>query len=341
MNQSNVIVNHIANFPSQRDKELLALSLLKSIKSMMHTNRCSIVTLDNSGSLLSKITYDDGVCVVEESKQALNKKLFTLLQQLSASEIEEYHYMHEGEVTFIRLLTHTRTANQFVLMDLKEKMNKEQTYILSGILSIYNNYSALINESQTDPLTGLCNRKTFDAAIAKVFDGLFIKGQQIENDRRHATSDKPVKNWLAMLDLDHFKSINDTYGHLYGDEILIQFGQLIRGFFRAQDFQFRFGGEEFAVLFQAPDLETGRKLLENFKDKVAAHSFPNDNKVTVSIGAVELTKDVFAITQVDYADQALYHSKKTGRNRVTFFEDILESGEAETQDFDGSGIDFF
>lgn len=213
--------------------------------------------------------------------------------------------------------------------------------MLSGILNIYNNFLALLNDSQTDELTGLANRKTFDSAITKVFDIPAVSAEKVDNERGQGTHEGNSPFWLAIMDIDNFKGINDQYGHLYGDEILIHVAQVIKNSFRYEDLQFRFGGEEFVVLLQAEDRERCEEVLERFRRSVEEYPFPNQQKVTISVGAVEFIKGVFHVTPIDYADQALYYSKNNGRNKVTFYEEMLASGEVLSKEIEEGDIELF
>jgi diguanylate cyclase (GGDEF)-like protein len=98
---------------------------------------------------------------------------------------------------------------------------------------------------------------------------------------------------LAIIDIDNFKSVNDNFGHLYGDEILIQLAQIIRSSFRDEDLKFRFGGEEFVILLKASSIEACKHTLERFRQNVASQDFPTVGQVTVSIGSVQFTQDQF------------------------------------------------
>ncbi len=230
------------------------------------------------------------------------------------------------------------------MINLKEKTDNVQSYILSGILSIYNNFFTLLNESQTDELTGLANRKTFDSAISKVFDSLPIPFEEIDNERRKIDETPQVNQelyWLAIVDIDHFKLVNDRFGHLYGDEILIHLAQIIRSSFRQEDLQFRFGGEEFVILLTAENYKSCAEILERFRRNVEEYSFPNVNDITVSIGVTEFKRGTFHVTSIDHADQALYYSKAHGRNKTTFFEDMLSRGDVKANVIEEGDIDLF
>jgi diguanylate cyclase (GGDEF)-like protein len=344
MYQSNLLVDHIANFTSHRDKELLAFSLLKSVNSMMVCSNVKIITANKKGDLVSSITLENNQCTVKKSSVKVDKSLNNAFESMNALSQEEYVLKTDAGYLLIRLLYHDRKNEQFLVVNLKDKADKVQTYILSGILSIYTNFITLLNESQTDALTGLSNRKTFDSSISKVFDSLPEPYEEADDQRRLSRGDSAAnvnRFWLSIIDIDHFKLVNDRFGHLYGDEILIHLAQIIRSSFRQEDLQFRFGGEEFVILLSADNKEDCAKLLEKFRKSVEDYSFPNVNEITVSIGVVEFKRAVFHITSIDHADQALYYSKENGRNKTTFFEDMLSRGDVKEAVIEEGDIDLF
>jgi diguanylate cyclase (GGDEF)-like protein len=162
-------------------------------------------------------------------------------------------------------------------------------------------FEAQEENALTDELTKLPNRR----ALAQRFL------QEMQRARRH-------KNAIAflMIDLDHFKQVNDTYGHLNGDAVLHELAQILAGSARESDVCARYGGEEFALILHETT-ESGAKILaERIRAKVAAATFPGGLKLTISIG-VAATDDSALFTQLmDRADQALYAAKQGGRNQV-------------------------
>lgn len=197
--------------------------------------------------------------------------------------------------------------------------------VIEGVLSVYRNYQSLIDYSERDSLTGLYNRKTFDDQFSRIVsitaphDGL---GAQEE---RRQDADIEAQ-WLAVVDIDHFKMVNDTFGHLYGDEVLILIANLLRSSFRAQDRVFRFGGEEFVVLLRATTLESAVQIFERFRSNVEGYEFPQVGRVTVSLGFVSITPGETPVVILGHADQALYHAKTNGRNQICHYDELVRTG---------------
>ena len=158
----------------------------------------------------------------------------------------------------------------------------------------------------TDPLTGVYNRRTFKE----------LAEPQLSRSRR---AHMPVS--LLMLDLDHFKRINDTYGHLGGDDILKAFAEVIRNLLRKEDLLARYGGEEFVVLLPGSDQEAAAALADRIRDQVSARPMDANGhraRVTVSIGAASEGGDTLPSLEamLGRADEALYQAKREGRNRT-------------------------
>jgi diguanylate cyclase (GGDEF)-like protein len=156
----------------------------------------------------------------------------------------------------------------------------------------------------TDPLTGVFNRRTF----------LELAEQELARARR---SRAPIA--LMMLDLDHFKEVNDTHGHLIGDEVLVGFTRLVRDCVRRGDLVVRYGGEEFCVLLPATPLAAASALAERIRTAMAATTLTaRPFRVTVSIGLTCYTgeRDVSVADLLSRADEALYRAKEEGRDRV-------------------------
>jgi diguanylate cyclase (GGDEF)-like protein len=175
--------------------------------------------------------------------------------------------------------------------------------LLEQIAMVYRNLLMILDPMERDSLTGLLNRLSFNRDMEKF----------ISHANQAATDEC---NWVAIMDIDRFKVINDTFGHLYGDEVLLHFAQLMRNTFRYTDFLFRFGGEEFIAVMSYTNDAGVRLALERFRSRVEQFRFPGDRHITVSIGYSQIFPDKLFSTFIDEADNALYHAKEHGRNQV-------------------------
>jgi len=157
-----------------------------------------------------------------------------------------------------------------------------------------------------DELTGLLNRREGMARL----------------EAMHKHSDRKNRPYcLAMLDLDHFKRLNDRHGHLGGDQVLRQFSAMLRDSLRSSDILLRFGGEEFVVALPETEQEDGRRIMERLRSRLQATPLMVGEgqaaRATVSIGIAQCPGDGGTVGQLIHAsDQALYEAKNSGRNRV-------------------------
>jgi diguanylate cyclase (GGDEF)-like protein len=218
-------------------------------------------------------------------------------------------------------------ANTCVEIISDTPFSPESRKIIEGVLSVYRNYQSLLDYSERDSLTGLLNRKTFDEKFARMLatapqadDASKATGHE---ERRHPANTK--EQWLAVIDIDHFKKVNDRFGHLYGDEVLILVANMLRSSFRAQDRVFRFGGEEFVVLLRTCTLNDAQRIFDRFRSNIEQHEFPQVGRVTVSIGYASITNET-PVVILGHADQALYYAKANGRNQVRHYDELLAQG---------------
>jgi diguanylate cyclase (GGDEF)-like protein len=202
----------------------------------------------------------------------------------------------------------------------------ETIHMVDGIVSVYRNFQNLLDYSERDSLTGLLNRKTFDDQLAKMLQASTDAEAVPPNGQERRHQDDEQKQWLAVVDVDHFKLVNDKFGHLYGDEVLILIANLLQSSFRSQDRVFRFGGEEFVVLLRSTSLENAHKIIDRFRKNVEAHVFPQVGAVTVSVGYVSISAYESPVIILGHADQALYYAKSHGRNQACHYDELVNGG---------------
>lgn len=217
--------------------------------------------------------------------------------------------------------------------------SNDTLHMMEGILSVYRNYQNILDYSERDSLTGLLNRKTFDEKFSKLLSTNTPGVVPQDHVERRLQQTDCIGHWLAVVDIDHFKRVNDQFGHLYGDEVLILVANLLRSSFRAQDRVFRFGGEEFVVLLRSTTLADARKIFERFRNNVESHEFPQVGKVTVSLGFASISTES-PVMILGHADQALYYAKENGRNRVCYYDELVSSGELRSE-VSNDTVEFF
>jgi len=195
------------------------------------------------------------------------------------------------------------------IVDIKKDQDHRKVQLLAGqVDSLRKELEKTRAKSMTDGLTGSYNREAFDEALSEL-----IERSRVMN----ATFS------LLMMDLDDFKLINDTHGHLIGDRVLMAFSQKCREAIRGDDYLARYGGEEFAIMLPGANLSNALKKGRQICDAVAAARYAtsteqNDDylSVTVSIGVTTFHKKDTPEKLIDRADKALYKAKRGGKNRV-------------------------
>ncbi|MEK4346998.1 diguanylate cyclase [Paenibacillus sp. FSL P4-0184] len=311
----------------------------------------SVKTLDKKGNDDSLphndiLLIDDDVELVAYLKESLEKQNYYVSIALSAERGLKIFYETKPDLILLDILLPDISGIE-VLNQIIGKAKKERIpiIIISGeyskatqlhayrlgvmdflskpvdidlFLALIKNRFELKREWQesiiVDELTGAFNRKHFNQVMKQLICD-FKRTERVFS--------------LALIDLDYFKKINDTYGHLIGDEVLQSLSELVKGSIRMEDTFCRFGGEEFAVFLPNTDASSALTVINRIKEQFAATDFFAKNEVfhvTFSSGISEVTEaENIADKIVEEADQALYASKDAGRNQTTLYTDHLSS----------------
>ncbi len=174
--------------------------------------------------------------------------------------------------------------------------------ILIDITKNKENQEKLYEASIKDELTSAFNRRY----LRKLFS--------IEHKK---SKDKDYKISIIMFDIDFFKKVNDTYGHDVGDEVLKKVVEVAEKHIRKEDFLFRIGGEEFVIMLAGADKDRAYRIAEKIREDIKQHTFEEGFNITVSFGVTEIREDDDLETALKRADEALYESKREGRDRTT------------------------
>ncbi|GAB4434549.1 MAG: hypothetical protein OHK0040_05540 [bacterium] len=279
---------------------------------LVNNNSLSDLTVANYKGL-QEIEVEKIIAMVKEKEELLihhEPLIFNNLQTEIANE--------KGEVCSLGIfpITHLgKLLGVFILFDTKKDAFSDSvksvvdTCMIQLGITIKNAmlYKETKELSLTDQLTGLANRRYFDAKIDYEFS-------------RFKRYERPFS--LLMLDIDHFKKINDTYGHQSGDIILKTLGKIIADFIRKSDFAARYGGEEFAVIMPETSKENACIAAERLRKHIEEKIFkidvpPYEVHITISLGSSEAAKEMEDWHElVELSDRALYIAKQSGRNRV-------------------------
>lgn len=239
---------------------------------------------------------------INSADQAFNHKLFE-----QSEKMEEISRL--DDIKRIKNALKDQIEQMRDVVQDKQSNDERQIRQLSGqVNSLRTELEKVKIEAMTDGLTGAYNRKSFDT---------FIRGLVERSSVMNGSFS------LLMMDIDNFKTINDTHGHNTGDRVLLAFANKCREHIRDEDFFARYGGEEFVVVMPGASLRIAAKRGKQVCKAIAAARYALENvepgevlKITTSIGVGSWKKGDTAISIVQRADQALYMAKQTGKNRV-------------------------
>lgn len=347
------IIDRLGEITRHRDRELIEKSLLKTLAELSPNQEFKLFKLlakEGEEVVLGLSAYSINGYVETSGFRIERYELHPDIKQLVLSAIESKKIKQladtNNKLTHIIYPSLDQYNEVFAILvhACGEGFEFDVSRFVFGLLKVYSNYLALIDDNQRDKLTQLLNRDTMDREITRI---LIINGGYYAA----LAAGIPIKRrkdglayWLGVLDIDHFKAVNDNFGHLFGDDVLIlvarQMQKVIRG---EKDLLYRYGGEEFVIILQAVDLEEAKKAFNRLRASIAEHTFPQVGTVTVSIGIVQITNQVGSSDIISQADQALYYVKEHGRNQVCCYEDLLGDSliDIPEQNKGGGELEFF
>lgn len=315
------VLTKLIALTNERDVAALELSLAQALADLI-----SPISIHGKNAVLIYRVVDadaKAFSVLSTSRQEQRDgELSPALRDALASCFETGNHISHTEVDLHATLYPLRNSKEqtMAIIGLEMPVCDPQLHeTIMMLLQIYENFTGLISDNEHDTLTGLLNRKTFELKINKVLARMQKSSMRKDDQHRQYC-------FLAIFDIDHFKRVNDDFGHLIGDEVLLLFSQLMTQCFRDEDMLFRFGGEEFVGVFECAGPNDIESVLNRFREKVGNFNFPQVGKVTVSSGYTEVHADDAPTQLIDRADLALYYAKNNGRNRSCFYEQLIESG---------------
>jgi diguanylate cyclase len=203
----------------------------------------------------------------------------------------------------VESLVQTTNDMQMTNQSLEQKLNASK----AEISQLQQNLEMVRHESLTDPMTGLSNRKFFDEALERSIADAQTRGEPLS---------------LLMIDIDHFKKFNDTYGHLTGDQVLRLVAASLKQNVKGQDIAARYGGEEFGVILPNTVLRSAVTVADHIrraamsKELMKRSTGEHLGRITISVGAAALHRGDTPQSLIERADACLYAAKRSGRNRV-------------------------
>jgi len=303
---STVLVNRLPSILSIHFFTLFLYDKDKRMLNLISHNRPDIessFSLPLSSSPIMEAAILSGKYILEESfidskyyrksdNKFFKKDYFATIPLKIEKEIVGVLNINDGEkVSFnVSNLDFVLKLSEFISMTVSNAVLYERTKKLSV----------------TDGLTGISNRPNMEQVLRSEFERSMRYGAPLS---------------VVLLDVDHFKGVNDTYGHQKGDEILVAFASLLKKFCRANDTAARYGGEEFLMILPQSNAQGAFKIAERVREEMMKLNFTGNESnfsVTTSGGVVELDRDFIKSTDelVTMADQALYEAKNSGRNKT-------------------------
>jgi diguanylate cyclase (GGDEF)-like protein len=348
-------VNALAELTSHNDREIIERSLLETLSEFHGAEEYwlyQVLTIQPELSLGLLAYANDGKIVVSERvvKQQLPEKISqNVLEAVQKAKLTIAQTPESSQDIFTIYPALDQNKEVFaILIERGKEILPESQRLAHGFLRVYANYLRLLESNRRDTLTGLLNRETLEQEITRIIilNNECIppgcpKEPEVDNESRQQKGE--LRNWLGVLDIDHFKRINDTFGHVYGDEILILIARIMEQSVRGYDLIFRYGGEEFVILLKAFDHEDAQSAFERIRTAVGHHDYAKVEQVTVSMGVIEIGHQSGPAEVIERADEALYYAKSHGRDQVQFYEDLVASGDIKpaVQEVESGGVSFF
>ncbi len=334
-----LFISAVADMTGQRDRDLLEVTVAEVLFALLEVERIALwkVIPHIQGARVRLMAGLESGQVVAMSDPAVEPEMLPRIDHYDGFSTCFESQMPlrmavpgTGARRHVYPITSEREPVGLLEIESKTDLSESQDLVVAGLLRIYRNHLSLLDYSEHDTLTGLLNRRTFDDIFVR---RVSHQGMAVYADREiefigHRRISLPGEApWLLVVDIDFFKRINDRFGHLFGDEVLLLMARFMRSVFRPNDVLFRFGGEEFVVLLSPTDALGAEAAAERFRASVENFPFLQVGQVTVSIGYTKVLVHDTPFGAFGRADEALYYAKQHGRNRVICHETLVRSGE--------------
>lgn len=330
------LIDCVANTTSHRDRDDLDLSIARLLLQFLDADAVILYRLidENDHKRVRR-----GAAVTRRSDEQGPESMDSLSELPSWHDVPAWHECiteqkavqyatGSGKSRTVFPIASDRAVVGMLEIESDTVLQPRDLGLVEGILRILKNHLALLDYGESDTLTGLLNRKTFESRFDK-----------LRMTRSILAVDQP--SWLGLVDIDRFKSINDTYGHLFGDEVLLLVARLLRQAFRGADQLFRFGGEEFVVVLDRATNPGAQIAFNRLRVLVSEFQFPQVGSVTISLGYTQVNSRDAPATCVERADAALYYAKDHGRNNIQSYEALVAAGQLKAKKSDLQEIEFF
>lgn len=337
------LTEHLIKLTDHRDRDLLELTLAKGLIDLLPIQRVALSRVwaeDGEKRWFEVVTLDArGGGKVTDPLRVDFKKLARLddvpdrLQCLRSQDMLAVAWAGEDgprKNHFPLYAPSEASQDEGVLeIDSAAPLADEALEVIDQLRHVYRNMYALLAYSDRDALTGLLNRKSLDDAFySAVLEEIGLTNQaelsaEVDVERRHRV---PPNYWMANLVIDHFHLLLDRHGHLIMEEATLLVARIMNSTFRTHDRLYRFGAEQFAVLFHCPDEALAFSALERLRTNVEKFSFPQIGRITVTAGFTRVHADDSPSTALERVEQAVDFAQKGGGNKVCSHLDLVRRG---------------
>lgn len=268
----------------------------------------NVLAFTDSEEALKRLTQEPTIALLLADLHMPKLNGIEVLKKTKVISPTTVRVILSGQIDLQDMMTAINQAeiDRFILKPWDNEYLKIQMLEALQIHSLLSEKKQLQHLAITDVVTGLRNHRFFQEVL----------NSEVERSQRHNR-----KLSLIMTDIDHFKKFNDSFGHPEGDRALALVGQILQQEVRTVDTVARYGGEEFAIVLPETDLAQTKEVCERLRQAIeSADTLGPDKRLTISLGAAEYRIDEPTQSLIERADQALYKSKNSGRNRSTFSE---------------------
>ena len=280
------LISHIVRISARRDRTEINSAMVDALLGLFHPQSLTIYRCyagnkkamvfacagfgPNGQFLRNAYLPDHRYCQPIERNPLLNR----CRKELSAV----IDFLDNGTHRIVFPVIRLNEPVYLIELILADEFSADQRVTLMGLIEYFGNHIALLDYGEADTLTGLASRKTFDKHLFELL-GKAASDEMLNGPESRRRGTPGSNHWLAVCDIDHFKQVNDNFGHLIGDEVLIMLAQEMRQSFRFDDQLFRFGGEEFIALLQPTDEQFAVATLERFRTNVEKQIFSRVQRV--------------------------------------------------------------
>lgn len=290
-----------------------AIEMLETSKAAITTEQCLELYqkyLDNEEDVAQVREAGSQIQSTIKNMNSMVKDVKTVTEKYSDTLVEATEKLSSDDLPpeQVKELLGGVFADTQTIIEKNALLEQELSKQAAAMVNMQRDLDRVKKEAMTDGLTGVANRKSFDEAIDKLIE-------ETPNKEGDTFS-------LILVDIDHFKSFNDNYGHQVGDQVLRLVARTLKDGTKGQDIVARYGGEEFAIMLPGTNQHAALQVANHLREAVASKEIINRNtntklgRITMSGGATELRAGDSAQDMIERADEALYSAKNKGRNQI-------------------------